>query len=55
MKATRIKIILAMIAIALGIAVMNFTSSEQRSLGIALIAIGGLLFILNYTRLKNQK
>jgi len=55
MTPTRIKIILAWIAITLGIAVMNFTSSEQRSLGIALIAIGGLLFILNLTRLKNQK
>jgi hypothetical protein len=55
MTATRIKIILAMIAIALGIAIMHFASSEERSLGIALIAIGGLLFILNFTRLKNQK
>lgn len=55
MKAIRIKIILAIIAIALGVVVMNYTEEEQQSLGIALIAVGGLLFILNFARLKNQK
>ncbi len=55
MKAIRIKIILALVALVLGITVMNFAGSEQRSLGIALVIIGALLFVLNFTRLKNQK
>ena len=55
MKGARFSIFMASIAVAMGVVVINIVPGDQKSLGLALIAVGGLLFILNINKLKARK
>lgn len=55
MKRVRFSMFMAIIAIAMGVVVMNILPGDQKSLGIALIAVGGLLFLMNINKLKPRK
>lgn len=48
----KIPIFMAIVATAMGVVVTTVADEDQKSLGLALIAVGGLIFILNINKLK---